>query len=116
MNGTGFIGCQGCRQARCHQAGQCMGWPTTDNAERMAALEERLAQAEARIARLESTRTVYGPVPGTQTPTIPAGWTYNGLPGTCATCGIKWEGRAIGYVCPRGDCPSQITCSADARQ
>ena len=74
-------------------------------ADRIIALESRLAQLEARIAQLESPITVYGPIPSTQTYPIP----YNGLPGMCSVCGIKCDGP-MGYVCPRGDCPTQVKC------
>lgn len=29
----------------------------------------------------------------------------------CQVCGIGADGRAYGYVCSRGDCPTRITCS-----
>ena len=28
----------------------------------------------------------------------------------CTVCGIGSDGGTLGYVCPRGDCPSRITC------
>lgn len=34
--------------------------------------------------------------------------TVNPKPG-CRVCGIKWD-KPMGYVCPRSDCPSKITC------
>jgi hypothetical protein len=28
----------------------------------------------------------------------------------CAVCGIGAGGHAYGYVCPRSDCPTRVTC------
>ena len=28
----------------------------------------------------------------------------------CAVCGIGADGKAYGYVCPRSDCPTKVTC------
>lgn len=28
----------------------------------------------------------------------------------CPVCGLGADGRAMGYVCPRNDCPTRITC------
>ena len=28
----------------------------------------------------------------------------------CAVCGIGADGKAYGYVCPRSDCPTRVTC------
>ncbi len=107
MNGnTSFIACQGCRQAICQQAQQCMGLRTTDSAGRLAALEERLAQAEARIAQIERTRMTFGPIADKATPSLPV------LPPTpftdstakCGKCGITLS-PVMSYCCSRGDCP-----------
>ena len=32
----------------------------------------------------------------------------------CQVCGIGADGKAIGYVCTRGDCPTRITCGGAA--
>jgi hypothetical protein len=29
----------------------------------------------------------------------------------CSVCGIGSDGKVMGYVCSRGDCPSKITCA-----
>ena len=28
----------------------------------------------------------------------------------CPLCGVGDGGKAMGYVCPRGDCPTKVTC------
>lgn len=28
----------------------------------------------------------------------------------CQVCGMSWKDGAIGYVCPRMDCPTRVTC------
>lgn len=28
----------------------------------------------------------------------------------CRVCGIGADGRVVGYVCSRGDCPTKMTC------
>lgn len=33
----------------------------------------------------------------------------------CAVCGIGADGRAMGYVCPRGDCPTQVRSGTHER-
>lgn len=30
----------------------------------------------------------------------------------CQVCGIGADGKTYGYVCPRGDCPTQVTCGS----
>ena len=32
----------------------------------------------------------------------------------CAVCGIGADGKAYGYVCPRHDCPTKVTCGGVA--
>lgn len=32
----------------------------------------------------------------------------------CAVCGIGADGKAYGYVCPRSDCPTKVTCGGVA--
>ena len=32
----------------------------------------------------------------------------------CRVCGIGADGKAYGYVCPRSDCPTRVTCGGAA--
>ena len=32
----------------------------------------------------------------------------------CLVCGIGADGKAYGYVCPRSDCPTRVTCGGAA--
>lgn len=34
----------------------------------------------------------------------------NPYPSGCRVCGIGGDGKAYGYVCYRGDCPTKVTC------
>ena len=33
----------------------------------------------------------------------------------CRVCGLGTDGRAFGYVCPRGDCPTQVRSGTHER-
>lgn len=41
-------------------------------------------------------------------------WPMDELAPKCGTCGMQFTGP-MGYVCPRGDCPSKITCDMIAK-
>lgn len=64
-------------------------------------LKDRLEQAMTTIETLtKSQKIVPRQFPG-YTPPV-----YNG----CSRCGIGSEGRIMGYVCNRLDCPTKVTC------
>ena len=46
-----------------------------------------------------------------QEPAIPWGHAIGAEPPRgCRVCGIGADGKAYGYVCPRLDCPTKVTC------
>lgn len=63
---------------------------------------DKLAELEARIAQLEyQQRVAQWPGSGTD---------KHWLKG-CSTCGLGSDGRPMGYVCNRSDCPTAVTCT-----
>lgn len=62
-------------------------------------LEKRLVLLEGRVAMLEA-RQMYPTTPLYRTTT------HTG----CGVCGIGSDGRVMGYVCNRNDCPTKVTC------
>lgn len=47
---------------------------------------------------------------GTWTPCFP----MSPYPRGCRVCGMGADGQPVGYVCPRSDCPSRISCGGGA--
>ena len=60
-------------------------------------LEERIKALEEKVKYLESKQRM-------PWDTLPTDY-YKG----CRVCGIGKDGGAVGYVCPRTDCPTRIT-------
>ena len=63
-------------------------------------------QLQKEIARLESMpRFPHQPIP-----TVPYWPSVPKYSMGCSVCGIGSDGRSMGYVCTRTDCPTRITC------
>jgi len=69
----------------------------------MSQVAARSRSMPERVEALEKAREMFSP-PGSPGPMFPT-VTLSG----CAVCGIG-AGKVMGYVCPRGDCPSKVTC------
>jgi hypothetical protein len=67
-------------------------------------LEGRIFSLEARLASTQPIRDPYTAVPAWAP--RPAGTMHSG----CPVCSLGADGKPMGYVCPRNDCPSRITC------
>lgn len=61
---------------------------------------DKLAELEQRISSLERQQHI-------------ATWpkTNTQLTRGCQVCGLGSDGRSMGYVCNRSDCPTAITCN-----
>jgi hypothetical protein len=46
--------------------------------------------------------------------TLPTGIRVSQLNRGCGACGIGTDGRVMGYVCTRSDCPTRVTCGGVA--
>ena len=62
---------------------------------------DKLAELEQRIKQLEQTQRTQ--------PILP----QNYQPMGCKVCGLGSDGRSMGYVCSRIDCPTGITSIQD---
>ncbi|BAK66871.1 hypothetical protein SLG_21960 [Sphingobium sp. SYK-6] len=82
---------------------------TVRNGEQAAEQERRIAEMERRIEQLERQMfpNLYPRQPFM--PSIPPGWQPEYQ---CSVCKMKFSG-AMGYVCPRGNCPSRVTALAN---
>ena len=72
-------------------------------AERDALKEQVKLLQEQNLRLTEALSKSQPPFPA---PTVPAGYT----PKSCSVCGMNFNGP-MGYVCPRSDCPSRVTCT-----
>lgn len=63
------------------------------------AILARLTAIEQRLAVLEMKGAAFGPLDN-----------IGPFGRGCRVCGIGANGEALGYVCPRTDCPSRFTC------
>ena len=72
---------------------------------RMRDLEAAYDALQERVRTLESRHRTFGPLftPGT----IPEKFTLG-----CHVCGLGSDG-AMGYACPRSDCPTAVRCVGD---
>ncbi len=62
-------------------------------------LEGRIFSLEARLASTQPIRDPYTAIPS---------WVPRAK--GCQVCSLGADGKPMGYVCPRNDCPSRITC------
>lgn len=106
-----------------------MNKETLETLERLSQLVNESTNSEVKALLMELMRTVIdedqykfdlAPVKPDQKPAETPGWTdpyrYPVTPRFdqdrgCKVCGIGADGRAYGYVCTRGDCPTRVTCS-----
>ena len=63
-------------------------------------LEKRLVLLEGRVAMLEVNQAYK------HVPSMPKYAKHIG----CPVCGIGGDGKVMGYVCNRSDCPTRVTC------
>lgn len=70
-----------------------------------ATLKERCAQYEKQIQWMQTILNKY-----TNAPTWNPNTTYGPITTTygCSVCGMQSD-KAMGYVCPRNDCPTKVT-------
>lgn len=61
---------------------------------------DKLRELEQRIAYIEQQQRAM------QWPNTTKQW-----PRGCSVCGLGSDGRSMGYVCNRTDCPTAITCN-----
>lgn len=74
--------------------------------ERMDALQKENEALKALVHHLASRPSPYKPI---ETPSWLPTWTSTDTKG-CPKCGIGADGKPYGYVCPRSDCPTRVTC------
>lgn len=69
---------------------------------RISKLEKKVSDLQDQLAKMDKRALPLIPLGGT-TPV----YEYNQ---GCFKCGIGKDGGTMGYVCPRPDCPTRITC------
>lgn len=77
-------------------------------------LEKRIVLLEGRVAMLESSIQYGNPsiryyYPRTYPPIDSNLGAVGAGPG-CSICGIGGDGKAMGFVCSRPNCPTKVTC------
>ena len=82
------------REAGFTDASFCRWSAYTDNLERFAALVAAAAASEWERKQAEPVRY----------------WQW-----ACSVCGIGADGGVMGFVCPRGDCPTQVRSGTHER-
>lgn len=80
-----------------------------------ATLKERCAQLEKQVKLYTDLITVLAKNNVTVPPTVNPNPAYPFRPDIklsqgCPKCGIGADGRPMGYVCTRADCPTGVTC------
>lgn len=69
----------------------------------MTTLEQRIADLENRLMVLEQHHHTHAPL----NPYKPFQPSLTSIPNHCTQCGMY---AVSGYVCPRNDCPTKVTC------